>query len=101
MALRRQDMIAKGRELEAAIKGGNVTLVRDLCSNADWTTGLAADAAFADEFGFSMLHLAAKLGDADMIKLLVEFGAQVLLQNRLCTGTCHDMCVYLSLSVCV
>lgn len=41
------------------------------------TVQKAADPCYADDFGFSCLHLAAKRGYKDVVEALIEMGADI------------------------
>ena len=51
-----------GEELMEAVRAGDAATVSKVCANGD------ADATYADEFGFSCLHLAAKRGNDDVVR---------------------------------
>jgi hypothetical protein len=60
-----------GEELMEAVRGGNANIVKQLCLEKQ------ADPSFADDFGFSCLHLAAKRGYQDVVQVLVDMGADI------------------------
>ena len=52
-----------GEELMEAVRTGDAAAVSKVCANGD------AEATYADEFGFSCLHLAAKRGNDDVVRV--------------------------------
>ena len=72
-----------GDELTEAVRANDAALVRQLCDEK------GADPAFADEFGFTCLHLAAKRGYRDVVEALVALGADVNQQGEGATVPLH------------
>jgi hypothetical protein len=71
-----------------AVSESDVDEVRRLCLKGE--RGVPADAEWADEFGFSCLHLAAKRGNTAIVRVLVrEAGADVNLRGEGATVPLH------------
>jgi hypothetical protein len=71
-----------------AVSESDVDEVRRLCLKGE--RGVPADAEWADEFGFSCLHLAAKRGNMAIVRVLVQdAGADVNLRGEGATVPLH------------
>jgi len=60
-----------GEDLMDAVRENDAARVKQLCAEK------GADPAFADEYGFSCLHLAAKRGYTAVVQTLVDLGADI------------------------
>ena len=59
-----------GEDLMDAVRENDAARVKQLCAQKE------ADPAYADEYGFSCLHLAAKRGYTAVVQALVDLGSE-------------------------
>ena len=72
-----------GEALMDAVREEDADAVQRLCTDE------GADPAFADEFGFSCLHLAAKRGYLEVVRALVQQGADINQEGEGATVPLH------------
>lgn len=58
---KKREYVKAGEALFDAVKEGDIDMVRELCTTG--INGFKADPDYSDEFGFSCLHLAAKVNE--------------------------------------